>query len=84
MNFKIFWDEKAHEYIDKLEPFIAKRIEKKISELSQNPFSKDVKKLKAIDALRLRAGDYRIIFKIEQGTIFILKIGHRKNIYKTT
>ena len=82
MPFKIVWDEKAYNSLNKLEPSISRRILKKVDELSENPFSKDIKKLKGSDDFRLRVGDYRVFFAIEQNTIQILKVGHRKNIYE--
>lgn len=33
-------------------------------------------------AYRFRIGDYRIIFNIEGENIVILRVGHRKSIYK--
>ena len=81
MPFKIIWDEKAYDSLNKLEQVISRRILKKVEGLSENPFSKDIKKLKGSDDFRLRIGDYRIIFSIEKDTIQILKVGHRKNIY---
>jgi mRNA interferase RelE/StbE len=30
---------------------------------------------------KMRVGDYRIIYRIEQNNIIVLKIGHRKDIY---
>ena len=81
MMFKIIWDEKAHEKLKKLEPTLATRILKKIEEISENPFSKDVKRLKNSSLFRLRIGDYRIILEIEKNKIIILDLGHRKNIY---
>lgn len=32
---------------------------------------------------RFRAGDYRIVFDFRENTIFVLRIGNRKDIYKT-
>lgn len=81
MPFKVIWDEKAYDSTIKLEPNISRRIFKKVEELTENPFSKDIKKLKGNGDFRLRVGDYRVIFSIEQETIQILKVGHRKNIY---
>jgi len=81
MSFKIVWDEKAYDSLIKLEPSITRRIFKKVEELSENPFSKDIKRLKGSNDFRLRVGDYRVIFAIEQNTLQILKVGHRKNIY---
>ncbi len=81
MVFKIVWDEKADIELNKLEPSISRRIFKKVNELSENPFSKDIKRLKGSNDFRLRIGDYRVIVSIDQDTIQILKVGHRKNIY---
>ena len=79
--YNIEWKEHALQDIEKLESSIARRILKKVDELSENPFSKDIKKLKGSDDFRLRVGDYRVIFFIEKDLIQILKVGHRKNIY---
>lgn len=82
MQFKLIWDEKALDTLAKFEPMISQRIFKKVEELSENPFfSSNVKKLKGMNRLRLRVGDYRIIFRIKENAIQILKVGHRKNIY---
>ena len=81
MFFKVIWNEKAYEELEKLEPSISKRIFKKVEELQENPYNKDIKRLKGIEAFRLRIGDYRVIFSVERETIKILKVGHRRNIY---
>ena len=80
--YQIEWTKKALDNLYELDNFISQRIAKKINELSINPFFNDVKRLKGIHGYRLRIGDYRVIFDIEGDSIFILKIGHRKNIYK--
>ena len=82
MPFKIIWDEKAHEALDKLEPIFSNRILKKVGELTESPYSKDIKRLKGTNSYRLRVGDYRVIFEIVGDAIQILKVGHRKNIYE--
>ena len=80
--YTLEWKEHALQNIKRLESSLARRILKKIDELSENPFSKDIKKLKGSADFRLRIGDYRIIFSIEKNNIQILKVGHRKNIYE--
>jgi len=79
--YQIEWKENALREVEKLENSIARRIVKKVDELTENPFSKDIKKLKGCNDFRLRVGDYRIIFSIENTIIQILKVGHRRNIY---
>ena len=81
MSFKIIWDKKAKSELDKLEIDLARRIILKVRSLAEDPYSKDIKRLSGRTEYRLRVGDYRVLFSIETDTIFILNIGHRKNIY---
>ena len=71
--------------IPKLPKVEKRRIQKAIEErLIQNPirFGKPLRySLKG--CRRMRIGYYRVIFKIETKVILIVKIGHRKEIYKT-
>jgi mRNA interferase RelE/StbE len=41
----------------------------------------DVKALKGVTGMRLRAGDWRVPFTIEADTITIHAVGHRRDIY---
>jgi len=77
----IKWDEHALQDLQKLEPLVAKKIVKKIREIDTNLHG-DIKKLKGLPYFRLRIGDYRAIFDIDAEDIIILKITHRKNVYK--
>ena len=82
MMYSVDWKESAIKDLKKLETSISNRIYKKVDQLIENPFSKDIRKLKGMNAFRLRVGDYRVIFEIEKDIICILKVGHRKNIYE--
>ena len=81
MKYKISFEKRALDELRKLDNFVARIIIKNINKLSENPFSKDIKRLKNQNLFRLRVGDYRILFEIKDDIITILKIGHRKNIY---
>lgn len=63
-----------------------KKIKEAIDGLAENPRPSGVKKLKgnSEDLYRVRSGDYRVIYTIEDivKVIDIRKIGHRKDIYK--
>ena len=82
--FNIEWKEGAIRQLEKLQSLLSKRILNKIEELKDNPFLKDIKKLKGEEAFRLRVGDYRVIFDMnyKNNLITILRLGHRKNIYQ--
>ena len=72
--------------IAKLPKAMIKKTEIIIDSLSEQPRPIGVKKLKGIseDLYRIRVGDYRIIYSIEDEIkiVDILKIGHRKEIYR--
>jgi len=56
-----------------------------IDALANNPYPPGYKKLMGSDhTYRIRTGDYRIIYSVFDGclTIHIVKIGHRKDVYK--
>ena len=56
----------------------------KIEELKYNPFPIGSKKLKNNLGYRIRIGDYRILYKVDNSIqiIEIYKIGHRRDVYK--
>jgi len=84
MSYEIVWSKNSINFLNKLEPLIAKRIIKSVKEFSKDPKAKEFKRLRGEGAFRLRVGNYRAIFDFEQKNqrINIIKIGHRKNIYK--
>jgi mRNA interferase RelE/StbE len=56
-----------------------------IQGLSSNPRPHGSRKLRGYDdVFRIRKGVFRIIYSIEKGRllILILKVGHRKNVYR--
>ena len=60
------------------------RIIKRIQALAENPRPRASKKLSGKERYRIRQGDYRIVYSIEDkdSLIDIFKIGHRKEIYR--
>ncbi len=62
-----------------------KKIVSSIQSLAINPYPDGCRKLTGeLATYRVRQGNYRIIYEIENGKmrILILKVGHRKDIYK--
>jgi len=61
------------------------RLDSCILGLADDPLPPGVKKLRNENALyRVRVGDYRIIYSIEQDilTILVIRIGHRREVYR--
>ena len=64
----------------KLPPDVRRRIDKRLTEFAESGYG-DVKRLKGRDGLRLRIGDWRLIFYEDQETIVVAAVGHRREIY---
>lgn len=79
--YKIIIKKKAKKFIDNLPKNERLRIVKAIELL---PNGEDIKKLKGhSNLLRLRVGDYRIIYTVDNGelVIYIIDAGNRGEIY---
>jgi len=74
----------AQKQLGKLPNAIATRIEDKLMELEQDPRPPGCKKLKGRDAWRIRIGDYRVIYEINDGRLIVtvITIGHRREVYE--
>jgi len=61
-----------------------KRILNRIKTLEKNPRPSGSEKLTGQERYRLRQGRYRIVYSIQDDefTIWVVKIGHRKDIYR--
>ena len=58
-------------------------ISEKLLSLRDNPRPHGCKKLRGRDGWRIRVGDYRVIYEIDDSkqTVVVMNIGHRKDIY---
>ncbi len=79
---QIILKKKAKKFIDKLPINEKKRI---VCAIRQLPNGEDIKKLKGHDGLlRLRVGEYRIIYTLDNGklVVYVVDAGNRGEIYK--
>lgn len=85
MAYEIIIKPSAEKSFARLEKAQQIKIIKAIENLAVNPRPQGFKKLKSIVELyRIRVGDYRIIYSIDNNVLIIsiVRIGHRKEIYK--
>lgn len=85
MKNKIVFTASADKQLQKLPKNAQILILEKIKQLNLSQPNNNIKKLIGIDNLyRLRVGDYRVIYQIKNKEliILVLKIGHRKDIYR--
>lgn len=80
--YKIILKKRAKKFIDRLPQTERKRL---VSAIELLPKGDDIKPLKGYKNLfRLRVGDYRIIYTIDNGEllIMVIDVGNRGDIYK--
>ena len=81
-QFHVEYTSLAVENLRALPKTVAAQIVRKVSRL-ENGLTGNIKRLRRADfGYRLRMGDYRILFDVEDDTITIQKIGHRKDVYE--
>jgi len=82
--YKIFILPQAQKDLDNLQTKILNQMKSKISLLSNNPRPSGCLKLTAEEGYRLKTGDYRILYRIDdkEKIIYIYRIKHRKEVYK--
>jgi mRNA interferase RelE/StbE len=75
----------AARQLDGLDGAVRTRIDRKIDDLTENPRPAGAKKLQGSSELwRVRAGDYRVVYSIQDDVLLVLvvNIGHRRDVYR--
>ena len=84
-SYRIEFSRSAEKDLRRLDKSSVAKIIQKISELSANPLPTGVKKIVGtLWTYRIRMGDYRAIYEIEDDrlVIFVIRIAHRKDVYR--
>ena len=83
-RYTVVVTDKVRKIILKLPHLIAAQIENSLLKLEENPRPAGCKKLKGRYGYRIRVGDYRIIYEIEDNIlrVIVIDLGHRKDIYR--
>ena len=85
MKYRIEVKRSAAKALKKIPKPDQKRISERIDNLAENLPNPDTTKMKGNNPFhKVRVGDYRIIYEIQDDVLLILiiKIGHRKDIYR--
>ena len=84
MTYQVIVQRPAEKELDALEKSFYKRIVTRLLALEEDPRPAGVKKLQGQESYRLRVGDYRILYTIDDETkkVFIVAVGHRREVYR--
>ena len=83
-QYRIFLKPAAERVLSSLSKKNRKLVARRIDALSANPRPKGVEKLAGqVDLYRVRAGDFRIIYQIQDAVlrVLVVMIGDRKDVY---
>ncbi len=74
----------AEKDLDKIDRGDGDRIIAKLELYAANPkaLANQVKRLRGDPFLRLRVGDYRVIFTEDGVVLTVIRVGHRRDIYR--
>ncbi|MET0011752.1 type II toxin-antitoxin system RelE family toxin [Dehalococcoides mccartyi] len=83
--YRIELRRKAQQDLDKLPKKDFEAVIETIKELANTPRPKGIEKLKVSGLWRVRRGDYRIVYNIDdkQSLVIIVRIGNRRDIYRS-
>lgn len=83
MSYRLLYTPAAQKDIRKLDKVAKKRLKNKLELLATDPNYYSKKLIHSdLGTYRYRVGDYRIIFDLHGKDIVILRVGHRREIYK--
>jgi mRNA interferase RelE/StbE len=82
--YKVIFIKSVKKDFRKIPKLEVSKILNEIAYLAKNPRSSKTKKLKGEKLYRLRVGNYRVIYDIQDNLmlIFVVKLGHRSDIYR--
>lgn len=82
-NYKIVLKKSAAREIERIPQADRVRIVAKISDLATTPRPDGCKKLSGQEKYRIRQGNYRILYQIQDQllVITVVQVGHRKDVY---
>ncbi len=83
MKYRLVYTHRAIRDIDALDTSVKQRIGKTLLRYESDPLQHaEPLKQSELGSYRFRIGDYRVVFDIEEDEIVILRVGHRRDIYK--
>lgn len=84
MSYRVERSSRARRGLRRLHPREADRIERAIAILANDPRPAGCKRLTASAEWRIRVGDYRIIYRVddELSLVFVIQIDKREDAYR--
>ena len=84
MPYRLLIRASAEKEMDSLPRSIHTRISRRIIALEDDPRPMGSKKLEGVEGYRLRIGDYRVVYTVDdkQKVVTIARVAHRREVYR--
>lgn len=84
MNYEVRILRAAEREMDALSAALHRRISQRILSFEENPRQRGSRKLSGREEYRMRVGDYRILYAIDddERVVTIVAVGHRREVYR--
>jgi mRNA interferase RelE/StbE len=83
-SYNLFVKKSAERELRALPKQDLRRVTERLLRLSHNPRPPGCEKLSGHDQYRIRQGDYRIVYAIDDAArvVTLVKVGHRRDVYR--
>lgn len=84
MAYSVLLKRSAEKELNALDQTLRQRIVQNLLRLENDPRPRGAKKLTDREAYRLRIGDYRALYTVDDGNrmVRIIAVGHRSDVYR--
>jgi mRNA interferase RelE/StbE len=84
VDYELFVARKVEKYLARIPRGNAERIESAIENIAQDPRPEQCDKLKANKGFKVRVGDYRILYTVDDNerVVRVYRVGDRKDVYR--
>jgi mRNA interferase RelE/StbE len=85
MTYRIVYEREAAKALAALSQRDRRAIYVKLEQLAADPYAMSgVKRLQGSSAYRLRVGDYRVVYGLDDGqlVVVVVRVAHRREVYR--
>ena len=84
MKYAVLLKASAERELDRLPSRMHERIVRHLARLAEQPRPVGSRKLHGTDAYRIRVGDYRVLYEVDdrRAKVTVYSVGHRREVYR--
>lgn len=82
--YALYLEKRADKTLSRLPAEVRERLEDALDSLADDPRPAGAVKLSGREGYRLRVGDYRVLYRVddERREVLVTRVGHRREVYR--